>query len=107
MTDAAQQYAKQLLTARDAASLLGIKRATLYSWLAESRAGEFVINGQPVTIEFYQSGRRGQGPIRIPNDEIQRLLHFMRSKFVRVSKPSRSTPKHYPGITVELGHPDE
>jgi len=52
---------RDLLSATEAARRLGISRLTLYQWLADSNAGTLVIRGQPVTIDYFQSGPRGQG----------------------------------------------
>ncbi len=54
-----------LLTAKDAAQLLGIQANSLYDWLSRSDAGEFVVRGQSVTIDYFQGGPQGQGRIRI------------------------------------------
>ena len=96
-----------LLTARDAAAMLGISVLTLYDWLSQSDAGTFEIRGQAVTISYYQGGRRGQGRIKIAAHEIERLQEATR---VRPRPESMRRPpiksQHFPGITVPLGHPD-
>jgi hypothetical protein len=95
-----------LLTPRDAARQLGISVTTLYAWLGLVRVGEFELHGQPVTIRFMQSGRRGQGRIRIAVAEIERLKDLMvvrpRSATVRRSPVRRDA---YPFITAPLGRP--
>jgi hypothetical protein len=53
---------------------------------------------------FHQTGPRGQGRIRIPTSEIERLLEAMRvcprqTKLVRDHRRSND----YPHIDVELG----
>ena len=98
----------QLLNSKDAATALGLSVSTLYSWLMQSDAGAFEIRGQPVTICYYQGGRRGQGRIRIGQSEIERLLSLM-----RVSprpNPLRKKPMKKPAlqhITARLGRPDD
>ncbi len=94
----------ELLSTTDAARLLGISRATMYQWLADSDAGAFMIRGQPVTIDYLQGGRKGQGRIRIEAAEVERLRELMRVR-PRL-RPQRRPPtraQHYPGIYVELG----
>jgi hypothetical protein len=97
---------EDLLTAQDAARRLGISTASLYTWLAESNAGRFLIRGQPVTISYLQGGPKGQGRIRIEAREIERLKDLMR---VHPHPPhQRRLPtrqESYPGITVKLGFP--
>ena len=90
------------------AASLGLSVLTLYDWLGQSDAGEFEIRGQPVTIDYYQGGRRGQGRIKIDTREIERLLSLMRvaPKQARARKQSnrKTTLQH---ITTKLGRPDE
>jgi hypothetical protein len=96
----------QLLTARDAAAALGISAPTLYDWLSRSDAGEFVLRGQPFTINYLQGGAKGQGRIRIEVSELERLKDAMRVR--PQTKPRRRFPirtRQYPGITVPLGRP--
>jgi hypothetical protein len=96
-----------LLTTRQAAQRLGISMASLYSWLAQSNAGTFVLHGQPVTIAHLQSGARGQGRINFESQEIDRLKELMRVH-------PRSIPQRqplirqtqFPGISVKLGRPE-
>jgi hypothetical protein len=100
--------ADELLSAAEAARRLGISRASLYAWLGESDVGSFQLRGQPVTIQYFQSGARGQGRIRIEAREIDRLRDLMRVQ--PSSLPVRRPPveqAHFPGITVKLGHPRE
>ena len=97
-----------LLTSEEAARRLGISRTTLYDWLAQSDAGSLMIRGQPVTIDYFQGGRRGQGRINLEAREVQRLVELMRVR----PRPDRSRRpptrrQHYPGITVELGDADD
>jgi hypothetical protein len=97
--------ANELHSAKEAAHRLGISKATLYAWLGQSDAGTLVIRGQPVTVHYFQGGRRGQGRIRIEPDEIERLKELMRvrPRPVRQRRPP-TQQHHYPGITVELGN---
>ena len=98
--------ADDLLNTTEAARRLGITRATLYQWLGESTHGNLVIRGTPVAIEFFQSGRKGQGRIRISADEVERLKQCMKVVPRRISAPStHSHPTVFPGITVPLGRP--
>ena len=61
------------LSSDQAAKRLGVTVPTLYDWLSQSDAGEFVIRGQSLTISYFQGGRRGQGRIQIDESEIDRL----------------------------------
>lgn len=97
----------ELLTTREAAQRMGISVSTFYLWLAQSDAGEFAIRDQPITIEYFQTGAKGQGRIKIEAQEINRLKDAMRVQ----PSPARErrilpTRDHYPGITVKLGRPD-
>ena len=93
-----------LLSTSDAGRRLGISTATVYQWLADSDAGTLVIRGQPVTIDYFQGGPRGQGRIKIESHEVERLKEAMRVAPRRVRKRRPPTRRHhYPGITVELG----
>ncbi len=95
-----------LLSAQQAASRLGISVSSIYDWLSQSDRGEFVIRGESVTIDYFQTGRRGQGRIRLAVDEVERLKELFR---VRPRKPApRRQPiklQTFPGITVALGRP--
>ena len=97
-----------LLSASEAAERLGITRATLYQWLAASDAGGLVIRGQPITIDYYQSGGKGQGRIKIEIEEVERLKEQMRVRphLLRQRRP-RPVRREYPGIYVELGDPGD
>jgi hypothetical protein len=97
-----------LLSTDKAAQRLGISRATLYQWLADSDAGTLVIRGQPVTIDYLQGGAKGQGRIRIEVQEVKRLRELMRVR-PRPMRQRRPFTKrhHYPGIYVELGNPGD
>lgn len=98
---------RTLLSTRDAAQRLGISRASLYDWLAQSDAGTFVLRGRPVTIDYLQGGARGQGRIRIEAGEVERLKELMRVRPQPARRRRSPKPQqHFPGITVELGRPD-
>ena len=98
--------ATHLLSSHDAACRLGISTATWYDWLSQSDAGTFVIRGESVTIDYLQTGAKGQGRILIEDREIERLKQMMRVR-PHPLRPRRLPRKrhHYPGITVELGDP--
>ena len=97
---------EELLNTREAAQRLGIATASLYEWLAQSNAGAFLIGGRPVTIDYLQSGPRGQGRIKIESREIDRLKNLMRVRpqTALQRKPPIKTGD-FPGITVKLGRP--
>ena len=100
--------AKQLLNSKDAADSLGLSVLTLYDWLGQSDVGEFVIRGQPVTIEYYQGGRREQGRIKIDAKEIERHLLLMRvtpSTTYARRRPEKKTILQH--ITIKLGRPTD
>jgi hypothetical protein len=96
----------ELLTSEEAAAALGISVLTLYDWLAQSDAGTFAIRGRPITIDYFQGGRRGQGRIKLAVAEIERLREAMR---VHPNAPlPRRSPvetQRFPGIRVPLGKP--
>jgi len=96
----------ELLSTMDAARRLGISRASLYDWLNRSDAGTLILQGQPVTIDYFQTGAKGQGRIKIEAREIERLKELMRVH-PRPSRPRPPAipPRVYPGITVKLGYP--
>lgn len=99
--------AHELLTTAEAAKRLGISRASLYAWLGESTVGSFQLQGSPVTIQYFQTGARGQGRIKIEAGEVERLRELMLVK--QRSQILRRTPiqqSHFPGITVKLGRPN-
>jgi len=98
---------EDLLTTREAARRLGISAASFYAWLGESDAGRFILRGQPVTIDYFQGGAKGQGLIKIEAREVERLKDLMRVRPQLESTrqpPIRKTA--FPGITVKLGRPD-
>jgi hypothetical protein len=95
-----------LVSAQEAARRLGVAVRSLYDWLNQSERGEFVIRGEPVTIDHFQTGGRGQGRILLEIREVERLKNLFRVR-PRKPVPRRQRAKHqaYPGITVELGRP--
>ena len=95
------------LPSDEAAARLGISRATLYDWLSQSNAGSFILCGVGVTINYYQSGRRGQGRIQIDASEIERLLSLM--KITPDPLPHRTVRKKpsLTHITAPLGRPED
>jgi len=97
-----------LLSTNEAARRLGISRATIYQWLADSDAGTLIIRGAPFTVHYYQGGQKGQGRIRIEAREVERLKEAMRVRPYPVRhRRAPRTRRHYPGITVELGDPGD
>ena len=106
-TGAAVRADEEILTPTQAASRLGVTTTTLYDWLGRSRRGLFVLRGQSVTVEFFQTGAKGQGRIRIPAREVERLKELMRVPVepVRTRRPPVRRDR-FPGITVTLGRPD-
>ena len=104
---AAVKADEEMLTPTQAAGRLGITATTLYDWLGRSRRGLFVLRGQSVTVEFFQTGAKGQGRIRIPAREVERLKELMRVPVepVRIRRPPVRRER-FPGITVPLGRPD-
>lgn len=97
----------ELLSSQAAARRLGISVASLYDWLARSDSGEFIIRGQPYTIDYLQGGARGQGRIQIEDTEIVRLKEAMRVRPQSIRCRQRPQQfQHFPGITVPLGRPD-
>ncbi len=98
----------ELLSTKEAARRLGIAPTSLYDWLARSDAGTLVICGEPLTIDYFQGGAKGQGRIRIEAQEVQRLKEAMRVRPRPVQQRRPPTRRHhYPGITVELGDPGD
>lgn len=96
-----------LLSSQKAAAALGISVLTLYDWLSQSDSGEFAIRGESTTITYFQGGRKGQGRIRIDQQEIDRLMSLMQVSPTR--KKLRKQPAKaaiYPHISVKLGRPD-
>ena len=97
-----------LFSTDEAARRLGICRASLYAWIGQSDLGNLVIRGQSITIEYLQSGPKGQGRIKIEAAEIERLKDAMRARpRSDRRRPSPTRRQHYPGITVKLGRPDD
>jgi hypothetical protein len=98
--------AQVLLSPRAAAARLGVAVPTVYAWLAQSDHGLLVVRGRPTTVTYYQGGPGGQGRIRIPAEEVERLLELTRVHPAAVP-PRRppGPPGGYPGITVPLGRP--
>jgi len=98
---------EELLTVQVAARRLGITPPTLYDWLGQSDYGILTIRGGRVSVRYLQGGPRGQGRIRIPAGEVDRLLEAM--TVAPRHPPSRPdgarSLKSYPGITVPLGRP--
>jgi len=95
-----------LLSAAAAARRLGISRANLYAWLAQSNAGIFRLRGQTVSISYFQGGAEGRGRIWIELQEIERLRELMRvcPRPARKNSPPVQDTR-FPGITVKLGRP--
>jgi hypothetical protein len=95
-----------LLTAQDSARRLGVSVASMYDWLSQSDRGTFMIRGASVTIDYFQTGPRGQGRIHLEAREVERLKSLFR---IRPQKPiPRREPvrrAQFPGIFVELGRP--
>lgn len=97
----------ELLPAREAARRLGISVTSLYDWLARSDRGQFVIRGQPITVDYLQSGAKGQGRIKIEASEVERLKERMRVRPQPTQRPRPPVRRNrYPGITVKLGRPN-
>lgn len=97
---------EEILTPQQAAGLLGITTTTLYDWLGRSRRGLLVLRGRSVAVEFFQTGANGQGRIRIPAREVERLKDLMRVPVepVRDRRPPVRRDR-FPGITAPLGRP--
>jgi hypothetical protein len=99
--------ADELLDPTAAALRLGITRTTLYDWLGLSRRNLLEIHGRRATIEFFQTGAKAQGRIRIESREVERIKELMRivptAAPVRRLLVARTT---YPHINVPLGRPD-
>lgn len=95
-----------LLTVGEAARRLGVKPATVYDWLGRTRIGELVIQGQRVTIDYYQTGPNGKGRIQIEAAEVDRVRELMRVKpQIHVPRQLPVRTMNFPGITVPLGRP--
>jgi hypothetical protein len=97
---------EDFLTAAESASRLGVTRATMYAWLGLSRRNLLEIRGQRVTIEFFQTGAKGQGRIRLDAREVERIREFLRVKPTAAPERRPSVPRRtFPHISVPLGHP--
>jgi hypothetical protein len=97
----------ELLTPAEAAPRLGITRTTLYDWFGRSRRSLLEIHGRRVTIEFFQTGAKAQGRIRIDAHEVERIKDLMR--VIPTAAPVRRPPvqrNNFLHITVPLGRPD-
>ncbi|HVX63811.1 MAG TPA: DNA-binding protein [Pirellulales bacterium] len=96
-----------LLSAQESARRLGISVSSFYDWLNQSDRGEFAIRGEPVTINYFQTGRKGQGRILLESDEVQRLKDLFRVRPRKAAVRRQPTrPRSFPGITVKLGRPN-
>ena len=99
-----------LLSAQESARRLGISVSSFYDWLNQSDRGEFAIRGEPVTIDYFQTGRKGQGRILLESDEVQRLKDLFRVRRARrlfvASLPDpdrfRASPSNWGGPTSVL-----
>jgi len=99
---------QDLLSSNQAASALGVTVPTLYGWLSQSDVGEFQLRGQPVTISYFQGGGKGQGRIKIPAKEIDRLLALMAVKPRKLPTRQPHRPRRsMQHITSNLGRPEE
>jgi hypothetical protein len=92
--------ANDLLSTTKAARRLGISRASLYDWLAQSDGGTFVLRGRPVTIDYFQGGAKGQGRIKIEANEIERLKELMRVRPQPARRRRPPTPRPAVGKTM-------
>lgn len=63
----------EYISIREAAQRLGIQPSTLYDWLSRADYGLLEIHGEKIAIEYFQTGAKGQGRIRIAACEIERL----------------------------------
>ena len=97
---------EQFLSAQEAARRLGVTTTCLYDWFSQSRAGLLVLRSRPFTIEYFQTGRQGQGRIRIAAGEVERIREALRVITRPVLQRRRPTgPSSFPGIHVPLGRP--
>ena len=85
---------------------LGISVSSFYDWLNQSDRGEFAIRGEPVTIDYFQTGRKGQGRILLESDEVQRIQIPFRVRRKAAVRRQPTRPRSFPGITVKLGRPN-
>jgi transposase-like protein len=94
------------LKVREAAQRLGIAPATLYDWLGQSDHGVLQLQGERVTIRYYQGGPQGQGRIQIEADEVERIRECMRVHPIpAAARRSPAQQNTLPGITAKLGLP--
>lgn len=97
----------KLLNSHEAAEQLGLSVTSLYEWLGRSDCGEFILRGEPFTINYFQGGARGQGRIQIEASEIERIKEAMRVRPRAIPRRRQAVQKGiFPGITVPLGRPD-
>ncbi|WP_430454403.1 DNA-binding protein [Rhodopirellula europaea] len=98
----------ELLSTHDAAVRLGISPLTLYDWLSQSDAGNFVIRGKDTTIHYFQGGRKGQGRIKIAESEVHRLLSLMAASPRKPRTKKNPLPKRsLQHITAKPGRPED
>jgi len=96
-----------LLTPAEAARRLGITRATFYAWLGLSRRSLLEVHGRRVTIEFFQTGAKGQGRIRLEASEVDRIRELLRVKpTISLQRRPMVPRRTFPHITAQLGRPD-
>jgi transposase-like protein len=69
---------EKLLSTLDTARRLGISRASLYDWLDQANAGQFMLGCQPATFEYLERSRQGRGRIRIETKELERIKDLKR-----------------------------
>lgn len=94
------------LNAAEAANELGLRPATFYDWLSRSDYGLLEIRGVQVRIDYLQGGAKGQGKIRISEQEVQRIIELLRVKPMVMPRPPAPRPhRSFPGISVPLGRP--
>ncbi len=98
----------RLLSAQEAATMLGIATATLYDWLTQLDNGTLYIRGERFSIDYLQGGAKGQGRIKIESSEIERIKGAMRvrPRLISPRRPARAQVA-YPGIHVPLGRPED
>ena len=98
----------EYVSVREAARRLGIQPSTLYDWLGRADYGLLEIQGEKVAIEYFQTGAKGQGRIRIAACEVERLREMMRVR-PRIAGVRRSPilRREFPGIFGPLGRPDD
>lgn len=97
-----------LCSAREAARRLGISTTCLYDWLGQSDRGVLVLRGKPITVDYFQTGRQGQGRIQIEVREIERIREALRVRpQPLVQRRLPTVQSQWPGIHVPLGRPDQ